>query len=230
MLNQPTELCVPRSVSDLSESCPHYLRTLRPSVPYERIECQTRISASHALETVTVYKVLMGIEKSDSTRLILIDKAASVLYILRKEWKLPSARCIISYLLRTGTPFRMVALRQEQPKTISVPIPVIGLGTRDKGFRGGLIDYVAYEELRNSLFTNDTVLRCALQEGGILWRLAHDYLQSDLGTDCVVAGPSSFAHAGGRPFLIDDRHFVDDQLTDEQIGLICGVYRVRTGK
>jgi hypothetical protein len=64
--------------------------------------------------------------------------------------------------------------------------------------------------------------------GGILWRLAREIL----GDDVVTAGPTSPSPHHDSFVLIteDGQHFYDDNMLEIEDFLVCGVYRVATGR
>lgn len=72
--------------------------------------------------------------------------------------------------------------------------------------------------------------RAALLRGGIVGRIAKEYLSKD----GVLDGPSIevTAHRVGyiAPSGNDTTRFCDDQLTDNEIAIICGTYSLYTGE
>ncbi|KAF8185393.1 hypothetical protein BJ912DRAFT_852706 [Pholiota molesta] len=70
--------------------------------------------------------------------------------------------------------------------------------------------------------------RAALLKGGIIWRIAKQFLSSD----GVLDGPSvevtshrvGYSHASGTPKV----QYCDDDLTENEIGIICGTYSLYT--
>ena len=73
--------------------------------------------------------------------------------------------------------------------------------------------------------------RAALLQGGIIWCLALDTLE--LPTDAeinVTQEPLEDALTRGTTIVLDDGlELSDDTLTEEEIELICGVYKWLTG-
>jgi hypothetical protein len=67
--------------------------------------------------------------------------------------------------------------------------------------------------------------RAALLQGGILWRLSVEAV--DVGS--VLAGPSSDALQGHSFTTHHGFNYCDDALTEEEVELIVGVYRIYTG-
>lgn len=85
-------------------------------------------------------------------------------------------------------------------------------------------DFAAYEEMRDNLLRRDPRIgRAALLSGGLLWRLAIEYLAPDI----VLDGPGELAYAYGIGFTFCDRDgavYVEDGLTDSEIRCIIGTY------
>ncbi|KAJ3721388.1 hypothetical protein DFJ43DRAFT_1004458 [Lentinula guzmanii] len=103
------------------------------------------------------------------------------------------------------------------------------LGFRPAGFSPTLQDYHAYEVLRDD-FLCSARGRAALLAGGIVARLARDAVNEQ----DVYDGPTENALQEGEHVLCvweEGKHFAlwDDNLTEEEIDLICGTYEVATG-
>ena len=95
-------------------------------------------------------------------------------------------------------------------------------------YQFGPNDYEAYEHQRAALLSSPRG-RAALPRGGIVARLANEHLSLD--TACF--GPSSFVSTYGVGFsVVNDAgtRFWDDDLTDDELKIICGVHRCYTGK
>ena len=86
-------------------------------------------------------------------------------------------------------------------------------------------DFVAYERVRERFFQHPHA-RAALLEGGIIWRLAMEHLDSQ----DALRGPSDSANDFGDSIsLPNGTELVDDSLTDDERDLICGTYIIYTG-
>ena len=94
-----------------------------------------------------------------------------------------------------------------------------------QGYKPNSLDYQMYELRRDELLQRGGHMRAALMRGGILWRLAI----SCLGIDCLIDGPSSDAMC---PYVLNigDKFGVDDDLSQAEVDIICGVCRVQTCK
>jgi hypothetical protein len=89
-------------------------------------------------------------------------------------------------------------------------------------------DYEAYEHQRAARLSSPRG-RAALLRGGIVARLANEHLS----LDSACFGPSSFVSTYGIGFSVVDstgRKFWDDELTNDEVDIICGVHCSYTGK
>lgn len=134
-------------------------------------------------------------------------------------------RDLIWWLLSGGTPFLTLI-----PSTGPVPLDdetFIGLGSRAadyKPIQG--VDYPAYEAQRDE-FLRGPRGRVALMKGGIVWRLARHAIENDN----VIEGPVPLEmglHKSSYHSPSTNTWYHDDDLTAQELDLICGVYRVRT--
>ncbi|KAJ7080260.1 hypothetical protein C8R44DRAFT_653809 [Mycena epipterygia] len=135
-------------------------------------------------------------------------------------------REIIFHLLKHGVEFRLcfrddVGIAPEPPLLDRFT----GLGYRHVGYKPSLIDHGVYEMLRER-FLGSTRGRAALFAGGIVGRLARLIVDEDL----ACLGPSHEVFMTGIR-LWDGQSseaYWDDELTDQDIDLICGVYEIAT--
>ena len=94
-------------------------------------------------------------------------------------------------------------------------------------YQFGSDDYEGYIRHRAQLLMS---LRghAALLRGGIVARIAREHIAIDL----ALLGPSSAVTVHCLGMHVTDRRgleFWDDDLTENEIGIICGVYRCFTG-
>jgi hypothetical protein len=105
-------------------------------------------------------------------------------------------------------------------------IPILPI--RLTGYQFTQKDYLVYEKHRASILSSQRG-RAALLCGGIVWRLAKDFLSAD----AVLQGPSPAAtvHRWGFKAATsrEDCKLHDDDLSELDLDLICGVYRCYTG-
>ncbi|PBK59503.1 hypothetical protein ARMSODRAFT_899183 [Armillaria solidipes] len=86
-------------------------------------------------------------------------------------------------------------------------------------------DYQSYVRRRRQLFENNEILRAALKHGGLIWRLAVGIEQQRF-EDVVLSGPSKrVTQIGGVRCTADGDELWDEMLTEDQIDIICGVYK-----
>jgi hypothetical protein len=154
---------------------------------------------------------------------IVLNSALSAVECLRRPDYKPED--IVSRLIRHGIPFRTVITGP--PPAYRPPIFYFGLGYCQMDYKPTPVDYMAYERARDD-FLRGPRGRVALMKGGIVWRLAMQTLHEDV----VIAGPSESVYGSGTCFSDNDsgKHWWDDDLTVEEMDLICGVYKVFTGK
>jgi hypothetical protein len=125
-----------------------------------------------------------------------------------------------------GIPFRTI-ITGPPPQAPHQPRPFyFGLGYCQQNYKPTAVDYAAYERARDD-FLRGPRGRAALMKGGIVWRLAMQSLHQDV----VIAGPSKSVYQSGICFVEEGsgRHWWDDNLTVDEMNLICGVYKVFTG-
>jgi len=65
-----------------------------------------------------------------------------------------------------------------------------------------------------------------LLKGGIVWRLSWDAV----GVEAALGGPSPEVFQTGHHFFSEQAYLWDDELSEDELNLICGVYKVFTGK
>jgi len=153
---------------------------------------------------------------------IILEDASNALECVRRRWG-PHFIDVANELYTRGYPF---STRLVGPQPVTTTRPAINsLGYRPKGYTPLPCDYAAYEALRDSFLATPRA-RAALLKGGIVWRLAKEVVPEVT----VLNGPSSEALLTGRAFRCEERYLWDDELTEEELNLICGVYKVHTGK
>ena len=62
-------------------------------------------------------------------------------------------------------------------------------------------------------------------QGGIVWHLAVEYFKDQAG-DVVANGPSDDALRFGRLMYYSGNQFWDDELTENEMDLICGCLQI----
>jgi hypothetical protein len=169
---------------------------------------------------------------------LAVPSAATALECRRRTWCQPQSRAdIAAFLLQTGQRFTTL-----QPFNANGPprynMPCAGLGWRPFGYQPTRFDYLQYETVRNELF-NQKHARAFATKSGIIWRLYIESLGIDfsLGLDIahnpaisdILAGPSDSAY-GARMYTDDGSGMLwDDDVSEAEMDLVCGVYKVWTG-
>ncbi|KAH9921087.1 hypothetical protein B0H21DRAFT_767080 [Amylocystis lapponica] len=152
---------------------------------------------------------------------LVVHDAATAVECLRMPHT--DTREIARELAARGTPFSTFRRVTEDSYALHSP-PRVYLGWREKGWKATPADYRQYEECRNDFFRQERV-RAALLKGGIVWRLAVESLG---GTSLAMIGPSGDVARYGqilRPSSGNEL-YVDDDLSENETDMICGVYHV----
>lgn len=180
-------------------------------------------------EGVEVETDLWFIEDRSRTEswILAVELASSVVQILRNEMWGSTRWDWANQLLERGMAFQTLGTTGRKP--YNGKSKTLAMGWRPHNFIPKMaIDYVAYVAKRDD-FLSGPRGRAALLRGGIVWRLAKDVVKRST----VVVGPCRPEYEA--PKLVfkgrsDGRFMYDDDLTEEETDLICGVYRVHTGK
>jgi hypothetical protein len=161
-----------------------------------------------------------------------VHSPAAALYVCRYILENPNAHTILTVaqrLLDQGIRFRTLLPLVCSPRQLTVNEPYV-----PKTYR--LIDHTfTTADFDVAMLACQSVLtspqgRAALLRGGIVGRIAKEFLS----IDGVLDGPSVevTAHRVGYIALSgkDNSRFCDDQLTENEIAIICGTYSLYTGK
>ncbi|KAJ7084495.1 hypothetical protein C8R43DRAFT_909353 [Mycena crocata] len=181
-----------------------------------------------------VVYIIQDIGASPSSLCILLDNPITVLEIVRQGWG-PGVSVVAGRLLSRGIPFRLclhenriqpppcLPMKNNGIKRVNV---FSGLGYRPKDYKPDLRDYKGYVALRSN-FLRTPRGRAALQYGGIVGRLA----RFEVPDDEVIVGPTNSVFITGACWRDGENmgSFCDDELTADEIDLICGVYHISTG-
>lgn len=163
-------------------------------------------------------------------QLILRD-AATVLQCFRQE-KATSMRDVALFLLRHGAPFS-TCIQRSQVRSLPPPpsMPLIVLGWRPAKHKPTVSEYNFYENLRRAFFDHPRS-RAARLKGGIISRLALEG-GGELVDEHVLEGPSDEVLVCGTCIsgsCSTPESLWDDDLSEADMNLLCGVYKVYTGK
>lgn len=160
---------------------------------------------------------------------LLVQDAITAVECLRRSNPSLGKAQLANFFLQTGRPFstRMPIIPAPPPALTPRlgPYSRGGLGERHIDYKPDVMDYKGYECDRAAFLTSDRA-RAALQEGGIVWRLAVEHVRfAD-----VVEGPVDVASGLYKRFDGETVGGWDDKLTDDELDLICGVYKIFTGE
>lgn len=158
---------------------------------------------------------------------LVLENPTTVVQCLRQKFG-GSVKNIARYLYYSGIPFSTCISRAQKPSNINnLPYRPLSLGWRAQNHRPTTADYAEYEEIVDTLL-HRPYGRAALLQGGIVWRLALLCLgRSEID---VTRGPSIDASLLGKVSILSDgSNMYDDSISDDEIDVICGVYRIDTG-
>jgi hypothetical protein len=164
---------------------------------------------------------------SDGMEVMLRDPA-TILECYRQFVTLQDA---ITFLFMNGRPFYTFLSRnripQPQPMRMK-PSPTLGFYA--KNYEPGLREYRHYERVRKE-FCSLPRARAALTRGGIIWRLALESIGVPA-EEIVRNGPSQEVLTHGISVTDPQTSNIlwDDDLSEEEKDLICGVCQVFTGE
>jgi hypothetical protein len=175
--------------------------------------------------------VFSGPRSTASDWLLGVNSPVIALYICRYILSNPGAHTVVtvaSRLLERGIPFRTLLGLNCSSRQMTIKEPY-----NPPSFR--FINHVfTPQDFEAAMLRAQSVLsqpqgRAALLKGGIIWRIAKEFLSGD----GVLAGPSvevtvhrvGYMHASGTPTI----HYCDDELTENEIATICGTYSLYTG-
>ncbi|KJA15388.1 hypothetical protein HYPSUDRAFT_207938 [Hypholoma sublateritium FD-334 SS-4] len=148
--------------------------------------------------------------------MIATKDASTVLLIFRRKWS--TIDIIARELTRRGCRFNTVkAVTTPPPPSLPQSAP---LGIRLKGYKSTREDYEEYLRRRQHLLCGPKG-RAALMHGGIIARIARDTTDPGAVLDGPLYGDTVICQC-------DDLYLVDDQLTQADKNIICGVYLTQT--
>jgi hypothetical protein len=164
---------------------------------------------------------------SDGMEVMLRDPAT----VLECYRQFDTLHDIIAFLFKNGRSFYtflpQYRIPQPQPARMT-PSPTLGYYPKD--YKPGLREYRYYERVRKE-FCSLPRARAALTRGNIIWRLALESIGVPA-EEIVSDGPSEevFIHGTRITKLQTSDVLWDDELSEEEKDLVCGVYRVFTGE
>lgn len=157
---------------------------------------------------------------------LVVTSAITALEVVRRKWG-PGKDDIVLELIQRGIPFSTLMPSTTAPllanaSAISVSNEWEGLGYRQPGYKPTVLDYALYERHRRIVLQRPGA-RSALMRGGIVWRLAYE----EVDPDRVLLGQQDAEQRASR--VLGGTVHDDSTLSEEELYVICGVYRVYAG-
>lgn len=187
---------------------------------------------SRAIANDGAHIFVLSCPSSPSCNWVLgIPRASDVLFAFREiSSGLPNIYTAARALLLNGIPFRTLRPLKRRAGVnlwplIDFPIPI-----RFPNYEFTTHDYAVYLRDRE-YFLSQPKGRAALLQGGIVWRLALE----TVGLDVALEGPSSdvthyrLGISFGSGDLESGVRYWDDELTNDELIMLCGGYRFYTG-
>jgi hypothetical protein len=161
---------------------------------------------------------------------LMLHDAATVLQCFRQE-KATLIHNIALFLLRHGTPFNTCIQRSQVSLSPLPSMPLTVLGWRPAKHKPTVGEYNYYEKLHSAFFDHPRS-HAAQLKGGIISHLALEGGGEQV-DNRVFEGPSDEVLMCGT--CISGSHNTpeslwDDDLSEADMNLLCGVYKVYTGK
>lgn len=162
--------------------------------------------------------------RSDPCWALALRDATTALECLRRNDE--SVEKVVSFLVSTGRPFTTLIRAPKYLRPPPPPPPLFTLGWRPTTLKIQPDEYLYYEDLRNQFFLQPQS-RAAFLRGGITWRLAMESTDN-FSLERVLNGPSNdaFNYPGSR---LGAHIWYDDKLSEGELDLISGVYKVSSG-
>lgn len=164
--------------------------------------------------------------QNDPSWELVVDDPLTALECLRRDLG-PSVVDVARLFLCTGRPFstRICSNIHHIPAHPPRLRDPVSLGWRRLGYKGDSNDYAGYES-RRTAFLAQSRGRKAVLAGGIVWRLAINSVE----LPHVLVGPSEDVFEYGDVIRSDSDGGLlwDDSLFEDELNLICGVYKVQT--
>ena len=160
-----------------------------------------------------------------------IPRASKVLFAFREISNgVPNIYAVARALLSNGIPFRTLRPLGGAAGVNCWPLTDFPIPIRFPNYQFTTHDYAVYLRDRESLLLQPRG-RAALLQGGIVWRLALE----TVGMEVALEGPSSdvtdyrFGISFSSGDLDSGVRYWDDELTNDELILLCGGYRFYTG-
>ena len=226
---------LPRNISDLGISCQGLMHSIADTHPHHLVFLQP-LSVRWTIPSFGITNepqpFYLLTEHTQGTVIFGLPSPTSWKQVWRSEWG-PDAKSVSKELVSRGIPF-VAIWDTAQPVAPINPVNELSPRVRSPTYSYTITDYRAYIEARTSLLRNTSILAACLRHGGILWRLAMEFVYSpdyehDTPPNCV---DNDDGHLISHPFTLDRRNrhgiattpWVTTHLTQAEIHIICGVY------
>jgi hypothetical protein len=159
---------------------------------------------------------------------LVLENPAAVLVCFRQR-KAFSIRDVALFLLRQGMPFS-TRLRRRVICSPRPSYPQVGtLGWRRQDDKPTVNEYRIYQDNLKAFLAHTPRSRAAYLKGALIARLAMESSGAD--DERVLKGPSEEVLVRGKRLdLVNEADWWDDELSDMDMDIICGVYESSTGK
>lgn len=130
----------------------------------------------------------------------------------------------VRYLIRNGIPFATGKPVAQVPRSLPQP-GAHRLNYHESGYTFTLNDYQDYQKRKAAILAGPAG-RAAIAHGGIVWRLSVAHVPAKR----LTSGPtSSVTWQGKTVTAMQDKWLVDDDITPDELDIVCGAYKVYTG-
>jgi len=227
----PTDL-PPSCLYDLRLTCPSFLGSINSKVLVERRQCRVerKFSGSHPSVLKDVFEV--SVPGTPCFYSIYVYDAGIAAECVRAN--MSSTAEIATFLVKHGYRF-FTALAVEDivaPENNKTGGPKVHHeGVRQQGYKPDHADYLEYQS-RLIQFLESPQGQIVYKMGGLYWHIAMSCLswrKSDVLLGPVFAENSPLICFTVRENGNDVGTKMDDYLSDEELDLVCGTYKIETG-
>ncbi|KAH9474211.1 hypothetical protein JR316_0013484 [Psilocybe cubensis] len=159
-----------------------------------------------------------------------VETAEIALYVCRLRLEHSWARIdsLTKMLLERGVPCRTLMGIEMSGRCSTVQEPYTPRSVRPSAYKFGVDDFEAYRLQCENIIKHQQHGRAALLRGGLVGRIASEFLSVDDG----LAGPSKEIIQNRQGFIVPAGDttwcYCDDQLTENELSIICGTYTLYT--
>jgi hypothetical protein len=211
---------VPSALWDLNSDNPYPL--------YQNINPKLVVNPK-SFDNTTYYLIQPAYPPSSnhSSWNLIVHDPATALECCRRDLG-PSVIDVAKVFLLAGKPFSTRIHSDGRHRAPVRPLrrsDPVRLGWRRMGYRGDSHDYAGYEN-RRTAFLAQPHGRAAALKGGIVWRLTINSIE--LNHACIGPSDDVFEYGDVITSDLNGEELWDDALSEDELDLICGVYKVQT--